>query len=233
MIVGVSLKKINESLQNFDLALDKIDGILITHEHSDHTLSLGTIIKKYNIPIYSNKETALAIKNINSFDNFNYFKIDEEFWINDLQIKPFSIPHDAANPCGFSIYNSGKKMTIATDLGHMNNYLLENLKYSNLLLLESNYEPEMLSCSKYPYSLKQRISGPKGHLPNSIAGQTISYLYNYNLETVLLGHLSKESNIPELAYQSVISELHSNNIDLNKINIEVASRDKNGELIKL
>ena len=232
MIVGVSLKKINESLQNFDLNLDKIDGILITHEHSDHTQSLGTISRKYDIPIYSNKETALAIKNVN-LDKFNYFKIDEEFWINDLQIKPFSIPHDAANPCGFSIYKNGKKITIATDLGHMNNYLLENLKYSNLLLLESNYEPEMLSCSKYPFSLKQRISGPKGHLPNSVAGQTISYLYNYNLETVLLGHLSKESNIPELAYQSVISELHSNNIDLNKINIEVASRDKNGELIKL
>lgn len=232
MIVGVSLKKINESLNNLDLSLDNINGILITHEHSDHTLSLGTISRKYNIPIYSNKETALAIKNVN-LDNFNYFKIDEEFWINDLQIKPFSIPHDAANPCGFSIYNSGKKITIATDLGHMNNYLLENLKYSNLLLLESNYEPEMLSCSKYPFSLKQRISGPKGHLPNSIAGQTISYLYDYNLETVLLGHLSKESNIPELAYQSVISELHSNNIDLNKINIGIASRDKNGELIKL
>lgn len=232
MIVGVSLKKINESLQNFDLNLDKINGILITHEHSDHTLSLSTISKKYNIPIYSNKETALALKNVN-LNNFNYFKIDQEFWINDLQVKPFSIPHDAANPCGFSIYNEGKKITIATDLGHMNNYLLENLKYSNLLLLESNYEPEMLSCSKYPFSLKQRISGPKGHLPNSVAGQTISYLYNYNLEKVLLGHLSKENNIPELAYQSVISELHSNNIDLNKINIEIASRDKNGELIKL
>ena len=232
MIAGVSLKKINESLQKFELSLDKIDGILITHEHSDHTHALGTISKKYNIPIYSNKETASAIKNVN-LEKFNYFKIDQEFWIKDLQIRPFSIPHDAANPCGFSIYNSGKKITIATDLGHMNNYLLENLKYSNLLLLESNYEPEMLSCSKYPFSLKQRIAGPKGHLPNSVAGQTISYLYDYNLETVLLGHLSKESNIPELAYQSVISELHSNNIDLNKINIEVASRDKNGELIKL
>ena len=229
---GVSLKKINESLNKFDLSIDKIDGILITHEHSDHTLSLGTISKKYNIPIYSTIETAYSIKNVN-LENFNYFTIDNEFYINDLKILPFSIPHDAANPCGFSIFYDNKKITIATDLGHMNNYLLENLKNSNLLLLESNYEPEMLSCSKYPFSLKQRIAGPKGHLPNVVAGQTISYLYNYNLETVFLGHLSKESNIPELAYQSVMSELHSNNIDTNKINIEVASRDKNSELIKL
>lgn len=229
---GVSLKKINESLSNFNLTLDQIDGILITHEHSDHTKALGTITKKYNIPIYANFETAHALKNVN-LENFKYFKVDESFKIGNLCIKSFSIPHDAANPCGFSIYNNRKKLTIATDIGHMNDYVLENLKYSNFLLLESNYEPEMLKCSSYPFHLKRRIAGPYGHLQNSDAGKTISYLYNYNLETVFLGHLSKENNIPELAYESVISELHSNNIDTSKITVEVASRDKNSRLIEL
>lgn len=229
---GVSFKKINESLANFGLTIEKIDGILITHEHSDHTKALGTITKKYNVPIYANLETAHALKSI-SLDNFKYFKIDETFKIGNLCIKPFSIPHDAANPCGFSIYNNRKKITIATDIGHMNDYVLENLKYSNFLLLESNYEPEMLNCSNYPFYLKRRIAGPNGHLPNSDAGKTISYLYNYNLETVFLGHLSKENNIPELAYESVISELHNSNIDTSKITIEIANRDTNSRLIEL
>ncbi|MGN1298602.1 MAG: MBL fold metallo-hydrolase [Candidatus Scatovivens sp.] len=229
---GVSLKKINESLKNFGLSVDALDGILITHEHSDHTKALGTITKRYNIPIYANIETAHTLKDVN-LGNFKYFRIDEDFKIGDICVKPFSIPHDAANPCGFSIYNNRKKLTIATDIGHMNDYVLENLKYSNFLLLESNYEPELLNCSKYPFNLKRRIAGPNGHLPNSVAGKTISYLYNYNLETVFLGHLSKENNIPELAYQSVISELHNNNIDTSKITVEVASRDVNSKLIEL
>lgn len=229
---GVSLKKITTSLKNLNLEITDIDGILITHEHSDHIMSLPTLTKKYNIPIYTTYETAQAIKNVN-LENFNFIKIDNQFKIGNLTINPFSIPHDAANPCGYSIYNNRKKITIATDLGHMNDYLLENLKYSNFLLLESNYEPEMLNCSKYPFLLKKRIAGPKGHLPNSTAGKTISYLSNYNLETVFLGHLSKENNLPELAYQSVISELNTNNIDSSKIKIEVASRDENSKLIKL
>ena len=229
---GVSFKKINESLKNFNLNFENIDAILITHEHSDHTLALGTITKKFNVPIYTNIETANALKNIN-LENFKFFKIDNDFNIGDLCIRPFSIPHDAANPCGFSIYNNRKKITIATDLGHINDYLLENFKYSNFILLESNYEPELLNFSKYPFLLKKRISGPKGHLENSIAGKTISYLYNYNLETAFLGHLSKENNMPELAYQTVISELHNKNIDTSKLTIEVASRDKNSRLIEL
>lgn len=229
---GVSLKKIITSLEKFNLTLESIDGILITHEHTDHTHALSMITKKYDIPIYSNIETATAIKNIN-LDNFKYFKIDEQFKIGDLCINPFSIPHDAVNPCGFSIYNNRKKITIATDLGHMNDYVLENLKYSNLLLLESNYEPEMLNCSKYPFLLKRRISGPTGHLTNTEASKTITYLSNFNLETVFLGHLSKENNLPELAYQSVISELNKNNIDTNKLSIEVAGRNENSKLIKL
>ena len=229
---GVSLKKITESLNKFNLNIESLDGILITHEHSDHTMALKTITKKFNTPIYANKETAHSIPNI-VLDNFNYFNIDEDFRIGNLCIHPFSIPHDAANPCGFSIYNNRKKITIATDIGHIDEYVLENLKYSNLLLLESNYEPEMLNCSNYPFLLKRSINGPNGHLSNITAGKTISYLSKYNLETVFLGHLSKENNLPELAYQTVISELHNNNVDIHKIDIEVAKRTENSRLVEI
>ena len=165
--------------------------------------------------------------------NQKLFTIGKEFKIGDLCINAFSIPHDAANPCGFNIYNNSNKITIATDLGHMNDELLNNMKESKFILLESNYEPELLQYSKYPYILKQRISGPKGHLPNEIAGKTIGYLTKYNLKQVLLGHLSKESNMPEIAYQTVIEQLHNDNIDTDELKISVASRDKHSKLVEI
>ncbi len=229
---GVSMKKIGDSLNKYGLNFDDLDAILITHEHSDHVKALSTITKNFDTPIYANIETTSKLKNV-KLDNFKYFKIDNDFKIGNLNIHPFSIPHDAANPCGFSIYNNRKKITIATDLGHMNDDLFENLKYSNLLLLESNYEPEMLNCSKYPFLLKKRIAGPKGHLSNQVAGKTISELSKYNLETVFLGHLSKENNLPELAYETVISELRENNVDTNTLTIDVAHRDKNSQFVNI
>ena len=233
---GVSGKKISEALHNLDTSLEEIDAILVTHEHSDHIQSLGMLSKKYEIPVYVNYETLEAMpKQKEKIDLINQkiFTIGKEFKIGDLCINSFSIPHDAANPCGFNIYNNKEKLTIATDLGHMNKNLLENMKGSKFILLESNYEPELLQYSKYPYILKQRISGPNGHLPNATAGQTIGFLTKYDLKEVLLGHLSKESNMPEIAYQTVIEELHNNNIDTDELKIGVANRDKISKLIKL
>ena len=118
--------------------------------------------------------------------NRNVFKNDNEFQIGNLQIFPFSTPHDAANPCGFSIVNGDKKLSIATDLGHMNEVIFENLKGSSFMLLEANYEPEVLKMSQYPFLLKRRIAGPHGHLSNNEAGQTISALINKDLKEVML-----------------------------------------------
>ena len=165
--------------------------------------------------------------------NQNLFEIGKEFTIGDLAINAFSIPHDAANPCGFNIFNNKSKLTVATDLGHMDNALFSNLKESSFILLESNYDPEILKCSNYPYILKQRISGPKGHLSNSSAGKTISELTKSNLKEVMLGHLSKENNFPELAYQTVVEELEKNNVDLNEIRVSVANRYNPSKVIKI
>lgn len=186
---GTSLKKIVTGLSDIDINISDIDAILVTHEHSDHVHSLGNASKKYNIPVYANFETLEAMpkqKEKISLENQNLFEIGKEFKIGDLEIKPFSIPHDAANPCGFNIYNNKSKLTIATDLGHMDNELLSNLKDSSFVLLESNYDPEILKCSNYPFSLKQRIAGPNGHLSNSTAGKTIAELTKHNLKEVML-----------------------------------------------
>ena len=223
---GESAKKIGESLDEIHVNPSDIDAILITHEHSDHIKGLGTLSKKFNIPVYANKETWDAMKvqkeKIDE-NNVNTFTLDK-FNIGDIEVKPFSIPHDAANPCGFNLYHDNKKMSIATDIGHMNNDVIKHLSNSSFMLLEANYEPEILKCSSYPYILKERIKGPNGHLSNLDAGKTISYLINHGLNNVMLGHLSKENNFPELAYKTVVEELLQNNLEENSIHLSVAKR---------
>ena len=233
---GVSLKKIEEGLNTIDIPSSSIDGILVTHEHSDHIKSLANLSKKYNIPVYSSIETFDAMPtqtNKISEKNIKYIKIGQHFSINDLDISSFSIPHDAANPSGFTIKQRNKKLGIATDVGHMTKEILKALEGCDLVLLESNYEPEVLRASRYPFSLKRRISGPNGHLSNEDAGKTINYLLHDNLKTAILGHLSKESNLPELAYQTVIDEIISNGTNTEKLNLSVASRDLPGKLIHI
>ncbi len=237
--VGLSCKKIEEALNSLKINPSSIDAILITHEHVDHIRGMSTISKKFDIPVFSAKETFDAMSNQTeklSKDNIKFFKVSEKFSINDLDILPFSIPHDAANPCGFNIMNSdaSHKISIATDIGHMTNNIVKHLESSEFILLESNYETEVLKCCSYPFKLKARIAGETGHLSNEMAGKTISYLMkNSNLHTAMLGHLSKESNFPELAYRTVVDELISNNCNTNSINLSVANRDFPGKLISL
>lgn len=233
---GTSCKKICEGLQSINCSIENIDAILVTHEHSDHIQSLGMVSKKYGIPVYANLETWNAMevqKQKISPENIHIFKNDEDFILNDLKIHPFSTPHDAANPCGFNITSGKKQLSIATDLGHIDSTIIKELEGSSFILLESNYDPEVLKVSRYPFSLKERIAGPIGHLSNETAGKTIAYLMSKNLKEVMLGHLSKENNFPELAYQSVTEELINNNVDLNSIKLSVASRDYPGKIINI
>ena len=218
---GTSYKKICDGLSMIGESINNIDAIMVTHEHSDHVQSLGlrnAMPKQEQKILPSNKKIFLN---------------DEDFFFNDLTIHPFSTPHDAANPCGFSIHNGKRKISIATDLGHIEDRLLKELESSSFILLESNYDPEILKVSKYPFPLKQRIAGPNGHLSNSNAGKVISILSKKELKQVTLGHLSKENNFPELAYQTVVEELMSNNVDVNQIKINVANRQAPGNIIKI
>ena len=183
---GLSAKKIEESLKQLNSSLSKINGILITHEHSDHIKALKTICKNYDIPI--------------------------------------SIPHDAADPVAYNIANAEKKISIATDIGHIDKNLVNNLVGSNFILLESNYDFELLKNSSYPYNLKQRIAGPFGHLSNDDAAELVNYLNTQNLNNVMFGHLSKENNTPEQAYQTTMNKLIKK--DLKDFTLQIANRDE-------
>ena len=231
---GVSSKKIETALNNLNIDPSSINGILITHEHSDHVQGLGTFSKKFDLPVFVNQKTLDAMpkqKEKIPEKNIKKFTIEEKFEIGDMKIKPFAIPHDAANPCGFNVFKDNKKISIATDIGHMTNGILKNLEDSIFVLLESNYDPEVLKFSRYPYPLKSRIAGPNGHLSNELAGKTISHLLGSGLEQAMLGHLSKESNFPELAYKTVVDEIISSNYSENSLKLSVASRDIPGNII--
>ena len=160
---GVSSKKIETALKDINIDPCTLDGILVTHEHLDHVQGLGTFSKKFDLPVFVNQETLDAMpkqRDKIADKNIKKFKVSEKFSIGDLDIDPFSIPHDAVNPCGFTILGDNKKISIATDIGHMTNDILKKLEESSFVLLESNYDLEVLKCSSYPFSLKSRIAGP-------------------------------------------------------------------------
>ena len=234
---GVSCKKIETALQTgFNLSLKDIDAIFVTHEHVDHSKSLNLISSKYNLPVFASQGTWNALKEKTekiSEDNKKIFEIDKSFEFKDLRVFPFSTYHDAAEPCGFNIYNNNSKVSIATDLGHIDDTIFNNLKESSFVMLESNYEPNILKYSSYPYKLKRRISSEQGHLSNGDAGETISRLIDYGLKDVLLIHLSKENNVPEIAYETVVEKLKNKNYSLDNINLNVAPRDNPSKIFNI
>ena len=233
---GVSSKKVEEALNSIEVAPSSIDAVLVTHEHIDHVKGLATFSSKFNIPVFSTAETFENMEKITSKiseNNLNYFKINEKFCIGDLEILPFAIPHDAANPCGFNIFKDKKKISIATDLGHVSADILKSLRNSSLVMLESNYDANVLQYSSYPYLLKQRICGPKGHLENCATGQTIAHLIGSGLEQALLIHLSKENNFPELALKTVTEELQRQKFSASSVSLNVAPRSSPSKLFEI
>lgn len=237
---GISGKRIEAGLNSLDLTARDLDGILITHEHSDHISGLGVMARKYEIPVYATKGTIEAMISSGKIGKvpegiFREIKEDAPFLIKDLRINAFSIPHDAAQPVGYRLENGEKSVGIATDLGKYTEYIIEHLKNLDALLLEANHDIRMLEVGRYPYYLKQRILGDRGHLSNENAGRLLCELLHDNLKAVFLGHLSKENNYEELAYETVCSEvtMGDNPYQSRDFKIQVAKRDTVSELVTL
>ncbi len=229
---GISGRRVEAGLNSLELTGRDLDGILITHEHSDHIKGLGVIARKYGIPIYATGGTVDAMVRSGSLGKipegiFREIREDEPFLIKDLVVNPFTIPHDAAQPVGYRLECGEHSVGIATDLGKYNEYIIENLQNLDALLLEANHDIRMLQVGRYPYYLKQRIMGDRGHLSNENAGQLLCRLLHDNLKAVFLGHLSKENNYEELAYETVCSEvtMGDNPYKSKDFKIQVAKRD--------
>lgn len=234
---GGSGKRIAASLSCIDERPGNIDAIVVTHEHSDHTSGIGVMARKYKTAIYANEKTweMTGAPAIGIPDELRHsFSVSEEFAIGDITVRPFRIPHDAADPVGYSFFAEGKKITVATDIGHINQALLDDLVGSDMILLESNHDVEMLRVGRYPWPLKQRILSDHGHLSNEMAGKVVCYLAEKGTRHFMLGHLSHENNFPELAYQTVCNELALKDIrpDVD-ISMIVARRDCVGKVYEL
>ncbi len=220
---GISLRQIKLRLANIGVEIDDLDAVIVSHEHSDHTHAINRI----NVPVYVSSNTT----NIWKDKVFNLMEFDSEttFEFNDLTITPFSVPHDAIDPVGFTVDDGNKKLGIATDIGSVTGLVVQKLKGCNVLILESNHDSEILSYSKYPWRLKQRIKGRLGHLSNKQSGWLLESVFNDDLQHVILAHLSKVNNTPEIAYETSYGVLESCGAE--QINLCVAPRNTIGEVI--
>lgn len=230
---GVSCLKITKALGSIGVEIDEINAIIISHEHIDHTKGLTTIAKKHNTPIYATPKTWANMESLKIDENCKRtFEAGESFEISDIKIESFSIPHDAADPCGFSIYAGGKKVTIATDIGHVEESLIKQMSGSDMVLVESNYDCDTLLCGPYPYCLKKRILSDVGHLSNEATSKLVRRLYEEGVSNFVLGHLSKENNFPELAYQTVLNEINSSS-QKTPFNLSIAKRDTIDDVMEI
>ncbi len=236
---GISNKRIEEGLKNLGLKVSDLSGILITHEHSDHIQGLRTLTKKYQIPIYATKGTLDYIKAKKIIegneDLCNVISADTKITIDDIDASVFKISHDASEPVGFRLSTAGKSVAVATDMGVYDEYIVDKLQDLDAILLEANHDIRMLEAGPYPYHLKRRILGSKGHLCNEIAGKLLARILNDNIKHVLLGHLSKENNYPSLAYETVKVEIDEADVEYrgSDFKIEVAKRDAMSEVVLL
>jgi len=237
---GISGKRIESGLNEIDLKTAEMQGILITHEHIDHIQGLGVLARRYGIPIYATKATADAIlhtKSVGKIEEelFRVIQPGEEFLIGDLTFKPIHISHDAADPVAYKVKNNEKTMAVVTDLGTYDQSLIDELQGLDALLLEANHDVNMLQMGIYPYPLKQRILGDRGHLSNERSGQLLCNLLHDNFQSVILGHLSKENNYEKLAYEAVRLEvtMGDNPYKAEDFPMYVAKRDTVSQIIRV
>lgn len=212
--VGTSFKKVREGLEQQGLSLDALDGILITHEHTDHIGGLAALLRKYPLPVYATADTIEKIWekcNMNNIspDIFHSIVSGDEFLVSDYRIKSFPISHDAVDPVCYTLEKGKKKVGVATDMGIYDDNIIENLGDCDVVLLEANHDINLLQVGPYPYALKMRILGDKGHLSNDTSARLIKEIIHRGLKTVILGHLSEHNNFPELAYNTVAYEMES------------------------
>lgn len=230
--VGISGKKVVAGLEQLDIDPASINGILMTHEHSDHIKGIGIYSRKYNVPIYATQKAWDKLLEDNMIgkiheDHIRILEKGSYLSIGDLNIMPYEIYHDAVDPVGYIFEYKSKKITLATDIGKVDEHILGHLKGSDGILLEFNHDIRMLEAGSYPFPLKKRILSDVGHLNNDAAAEALLEIYHPGLKWAVLGHLSKDNNLPDLAYLTAQQALEEKRIKVGEdIEIFVAKRDE-------
>lgn len=209
---GISGKRIEAGLNLVGLKTSEMEAILVTHEHIDHIAGLGVLARRYGLPIYGTQGTLDAVRSVRSVGKIDPSLLHpivpgQDFRIGDMSVHPLSISHDAADPVAYIMKTGSQKVGVITDLGKYDDSLIDRLQELDILLLEANHDVRMLQTGRYPYPLKQRILGDRGHLSNVLSGQLLGHLLHDKFKAVILGHLSEENNYAELAYETVRVEV--------------------------
>lgn len=200
--IGNSAKYVKEKLEEFGTVPESIDAILITHTHIDHIKGLKTFEKKYHTPVYM---TDIMGETLDYVDNYNY--IEDEFDIKDIRVTSIRTSHDAPDSRGYIITNGDKSIVYITDTGYINKKYFDILKNKDLYIMESNHDIEMLNNGPYPFKLRQRILGDKGHLSNYDSARYLSTFMGNKTKHIILAHLSEKNNTEKLAYETLVKRL--------------------------
>lgn len=206
---GICRREVKKRLAEIGEDIDCLDAILLTHEHSDHTSGVCAVMKRGTakraagacdgrVPVYLTSGTAEMLDWEESSPVLERFQAGTSFTVGDFDVSSFTIPHDAVDPVGFCLRAQGVKVSIATDLGYVTDSLRMHLRGSDVVMLESNHDLEMLRVGPYPWSVKQRVMGRRGHLSNEVAADFIQHDLDTTVSTLILGHISEHNNHPEL-----------------------------------
>lgn len=195
---GLSAREILRRLDHSGFSPDRLTAILVTHDHSDHLRGVRVLAKRLGLTVYGTEETLKAAE-LPAGYKVRTVRSGEDFSTAGFTIRPFSLPHDALDPVGYILKRGGVKVGIATDLGCVTALVRKRLAGCDMLVLESNYDEEMLRKGPYPWFLKQRIRSRKGHLSNESSSQILGELLHPGLQHVILAHLSEINNCPEAA----------------------------------
>ncbi len=201
---GISAQRIRNSLKQADLTIQDITGVLITHEHSDHVSGLKTLLKSCSLALYTPHTVAARLCGAipDAVDHIKVIPVGESFPVGGVMVRAFHTPHDTDESVGYRVTGRAT-FAIATDMGHVTEEIVDGLSGAGTVLIESNHDPEMLVSGPYPYSLKRRILSDRGHLSNEDCACLAARLALAGTRTVILGHLSRENNRPELARRTV------------------------------
>jgi phosphoribosyl 1,2-cyclic phosphodiesterase len=233
---GIAFSHIRRSLKDMDLDISQINAVLVTHDHSDHIKTVGSLSDKYNIPIYA---TRPVIAGINKsvyvkhppISSYVIIEKEKEFAIRSFLVTAFEVPHDASDCVGYLIETPGHTFVFASDMGYITPTASKYIARANHLVIEANYDIDMLQHGVYPQQLKERVGGSMGHLSNQETAEYLANHYSPHLKDIWLCHLSGDNNLPELAYKTISERLLQSGIRTGEdVNLSVLNRTKPSEL---